>query len=372
MRALHLFANHKWTGPAEPALNLCLTLSQYGVEVVFACSPGLGGTAGAIVEKARDRGIEPLSGFHLSKHRHVVKNFSDRRRLSNLLRNEQFDVVHCHMDNDHRIASSVARSRGVPLVRSSYYGEGLAARGGMKRVLTDTRFLIEPSRSALESDALLHGFNRRRMRVVQGAVDMARFDPARDAPDGRKRLNIPQDSFVIGIVARMQRHRHFEDFWLAMQQLIASDDSIHVIVIGRGTHQEKVGKTPVREAGIEANVHFPGYLSGDEYVGMVKALDVKVFLVPGSDGTCRAVREALALAVPAVVSDRGVLPEIVEHGTTGYVCDGSAKALVQWLGPLSGDRARVRELGQAAHAHAAREFSLDAQARAVLQVYESL
>ena len=372
MRVLHLFANHKWTGPAEPALNLCLTLSHHGVETAFACAPGPGETAGAIVEKARDRGIEPLPGFHLSKHRQLLKNFSDRRRLSNVLRDEHFEVVHCHMNNDHRIASSVARSRGVPLVRSSYYGEGLSAGGGMKRLLSDTDFLIEPSAAALERDVSTFGFDRERMRVVPGAVDTARFDPAREVPDGRRRLNIPQDAFVIGIVARMQRHRHFEDFWEAMRRLIKVDPSIHVIVIGRGTHQEAVGKAPVRAAGIEANVHFPGYLAGDEYVGMVKALDVKVFLVPGSDGTCRAVREALALGKPAVVADRGMLPEIVEHGSTGFVCDGSAESLVEWLGPLSRDRAQVRGLGQAARAHAVREFSLDAQAQAVLKIYQSL
>lgn len=372
MRALHLFANHKWTGPAEPALNLCLTLPKHGVETEFACAPGPGETAGAVAETARDRGIEPVPGFHLSKHRHWLKNFSDQRRMSALLRDEQFDVVHSHMDNDHRIAIAAARALGVPLVRSSYHGEGFSTGGDVKRLLADTRFLIEPSNAALERDVERFSFDRSRMRVVPGAVDTGRFDPTREVPDGRRRLNIPQDAFVIGIVARMQRHRHFEDFWEAVRRLVETDSSIHVIVIGRGTHQEAVGKAPVREAGIEQNVHFSGYLAGDDYVGMVRAFDVKVFLVPGSDGTCRAVREAMALGKPAVVADRGMLAEIVDHGSTGFVCDGSPESLVETLLPLARDRARVRALGQAARAHALQHFSLDAQARAVLEIYGTL
>ncbi len=36
MRVLHLFSNAKWTGPAEPALNLCVALRRAGVEAAAA------------------------------------------------------------------------------------------------------------------------------------------------------------------------------------------------------------------------------------------------------------------------------------------------------------------------------------------------
>ena len=42
MRVLHLFSNAKWTGPAEPALNLCVALRRYGVDADFACAPDAG------------------------------------------------------------------------------------------------------------------------------------------------------------------------------------------------------------------------------------------------------------------------------------------------------------------------------------------
>ena len=37
MRALHLFSNWKWTGPAELAVNICLGLRGAGVDARFAC-----------------------------------------------------------------------------------------------------------------------------------------------------------------------------------------------------------------------------------------------------------------------------------------------------------------------------------------------
>ena len=36
MKILHLFSNWKWTGPADPTLNLCKGLEKRGHDVTFA------------------------------------------------------------------------------------------------------------------------------------------------------------------------------------------------------------------------------------------------------------------------------------------------------------------------------------------------
>ena len=372
MRVLHLFANRKWTGPAEPALNLCVALRAQGVDLDFACGPGPDLAINKIVETARDRGIEPVLDLILEKNNHPFANWIDRRRLPLLLRKGHYGIVHCHLDNDHRIAIGPCRKAGIPIVRTSYQGEGFRKPERHGPFLEATRFLIEPSQLALDHDAAQYGYPRARMRVVPGAVDTGRFDPSREVPDGRLRLGIPADAFVVGIVARMQTHRHYEDLWRAAQRLAAAHPEVHVLVVGRGTYQDQVGAGPVREYGLESHVHFSGYVGGDDYVGMLKAFDVNVFLVPGSDGTCRAVREAMAMARPAVVARRGMLPEIVEDGVSGLVFDGSADGLVGALGAIVSDRARTRAMGTAASEKARREYALDAQARAVREIYDDI
>lgn len=377
MRILHLFSNNKWTGPAEPALSLCATLKKLGVEVAFACAPLGAGRINKVLETAQSNGLELLFGLRLSKHRNPLANFLDRRALRAILERQNYDIVHCHLDNDHRIAASPAFRKPVPLVRSSYYGEGFqanrkASARSYGRLLAQTRFLFEPSQSALDYDAMHYGIRAEWTRVLPGTVDTGRFDPSRQVPGGRERLNIPEDAFVVGIVARMQPHRHFEDLWDAVQKLIAQDTGVHVIVIGRGSNQEQVAKRPVRERGLAANVHFPGYLDGDDYVGMLKAFDVKVFLVPGTDGTCRAVREAMAMAKPIVAANRGMLPELVENGQTGFIFDNSADDLFEKLHRLQKDRAEARRMGQAAREKTLADFTLEGQAQTVLEVYESL
>lgn len=372
MKILHLFSNAKYTGPAEPALNLCLALRRIGVEADLAFPDLPAGTPHTLLETARDRGLEPILRFRLAKHRNPVANLLDRRALKALLKISNYDLIHCHLDNDHRIALGPARSREIPVVRSSYEGLGFQNTRQQARLLVGTARLLEPSRLALEHDHETYGYPRESMQVVPGAVDVERFDPARTVPDGRRWLGIPPDAFVVGIVARMQTHRRYEDFFRAIRLMVDAGHNAHAIVIGRGTHQELVGKQPVQDLGLTERVHFPGYIAGENYVGMLKAFSVKVFLVPGSDGTCRAVREAMAMGKPAVVANRGMLGEIVDDGVDGVIFDGTAKGLYEALSRLKADHRLTAEMGRAARRKAVDRFSLEVQARAVRAAYEEV
>jgi glycosyltransferase involved in cell wall biosynthesis len=370
MRVLHLFSNAKYTGPAEPVLNLCVALRGAGVEADLAIPPLPATRTHTLLETSRERGIEPILRFRLSKHERPIQNWLNARALRAFLAEHPYDLVHCHLDNDHRVGLAAARPRGVPVIRSSYEGLGFHNPRRHAPLLKRTTFLIEPSKRALEHDHETYGFPIESMQVVSGAVDVMRFDPGRPLADARQRLGIPAGAFVVGIVARLQRHRRYEDFFKAIRVMLDADNTIHAIVIGRGTHQRSVGREPVRALGLERHIHFPGYMSGDAYVELLRAIDVKVFLVPGSDGTCRAVREAMAMGKPAVVADRGMLPEIVDDGVCGYVCGEGLVPLAEALSRLRRRRDIAEQMGRAARAKAVREFALEVQARHVMDIYE--
>ena len=369
VKVLHLFSNSKWTGPAEPALNLCAALRREGIETEFACAPGARVESNRVVVEARARGIEPILSMRLPKYRNPLVNPLDVRRLRRLLKGTRYDIVHCHLDNDHRIAVAA----GAPhIVRSSYHGEGFRYPSRQRKLFWGTSFLIEPSQAALEHDLRLYGFPPDRAAVAPGAIDVDRFDPKRSLSNARAELGIPPDAFVVGIVARMQLHRHFEDLWEATHQLAAEFPKLHVVVVGRGTNEEIVGRRPVRQLGLEHVVHFAGFRSGDDFLAALAAFDVKVFLVPGTDGTCRAVREAMAMGKPAIVARRGMLPEIVRDGETGIVFDNSPESLAVAIRTLITNRSRVRTMGTAARRLALAQFSLEAHANTVRNIYEKV
>jgi glycosyltransferase involved in cell wall biosynthesis len=347
-------------------------LRARGVEADFACAPDAGASINKVVETARDRGLEPILSLRLYKHRHPLYSWLDRRALARLLDVCPYDLIHCHLDNDHAIALAPAARRGIPIVRSSYEGLGFKRDRLHAKLLQNAVMLIEPSQRALDHDAEAFALPQDRLCVVPGAIDVNRFDPRRETPDMRQWLRIPRDAFVVGIIARMQTHRHYEDLFHAFKILLETAPEAHLVVVGRGTNQQKVGVDPVRALGLTERVHFPGFIDGENYVGMLRAFDVGVFLVPGSDGTCRATREILAMGKPLIAADRGMLAEIVTHGQDGLVFDGSVEGLAAALQRTHANRAERLQMAHVAREHAVAVYSIEAQSATVAEIYTQL
>jgi len=371
MRVLHLFSNCKWTGPAEPALNLCVTLRNKGLEVDFACAPKAGSGFNKIVAVARENGIEPLNFMRLYKHKNPLWNLLDVRALRYYLAITPYDLIHCHLDNDHEIGLRAAKPFGIPVVRTNHFGTGLPKDFHHRVMAKGSAAIIEPSNLAREQDCEEFLIAPERLFVIPGAVDTLRFSPTPPLPDMRSQLGMPKDAFVLGIVARMQTHRHYEDLFDAFHKFAAVSDNAHLVVVGRGTRQEQVAFTPVRSLGLEKQVHFTGYLEGEHYVAMLNSFDVGLFLTPGTDGTCRAAREIMAMGKTIIVADRGMLREIVSNNEEGIVTDGSATQLYEAMLRLYKQPELREEYAKRAYTTAHTRYTLDFQAECVIAAYEN-
>jgi glycosyltransferase involved in cell wall biosynthesis len=187
-------------------------------------------------------------------------------------------------------------------------------------------------------------------------VDVERFRPDEAAVTARAALGLPEDALVVGIVARVQPHRRFDLLLEAAAHLFEAEPRARLLVIGRGTRRSELAEEPARRLGISDRVVFAGW-RGPDYAAVLRSIDLFTFLVPGSDGTCRALLEAAACGLPAVTSRRGALPEIVRDGETGVLVDETAEALAAaWL-LLLRDPVRRRELGAAARKRAEHVFT---------------
>ena len=172
----------------------------------------------------------------------------------------------------------------------------------------------------------------------------------------RPQYGVPEGAFLFGIIARMQLHRRFEMLWDAVALLKARDLPFHVLAIGRGTNEEIVARQPVQAMGLSDCVTFTGYLRGEPYGSALASLDAQIFLVPGSDPTCRALREGMALGVPSVSTRLGMLPEIVDDGLTGRLFDLDAADMAEVMEALIADREASAALGEAARQKADEVF----------------
>jgi glycosyltransferase involved in cell wall biosynthesis len=213
------------------------------------------------------------------------------------------------------------------------------------------------------------GIPAEKVFFVEGAVDTERFAPRSGLPRLAQDYGIRKEDFVVGVVARMQRHRRFELFFDAIAAVAAEVPSLKVLLVGRGTWMDEVAVKPSARKELAGRVIFTGYRRGEEYADTLRCMTVKAFLVPGSDGSCRAVREALACGVPAVSTRRGMLPEIVKDGENGILVDETAESMAAALVRVAKDEALRKRIAKGARESAKARFTLSAQAARVESIY---
>ncbi|MBL7222640.1 MAG: glycosyltransferase family 4 protein [Candidatus Brocadiae bacterium] len=378
MKLLHLFSNYRWTGPAEPTLNLVGALRATGWDVTFASgrAPALG--RDGVLRAAEDRGIPARSGLRLRKHRRLLANLLDARRLAAWLDAERFDLVHANLHNAHAVAAAArARSATRPLlVRTCFAGEGPQGRAEARLLRHHTDGLVVVSERARQHVIEGCAFPADRVWLVHTAIDLARFDPTRIGAaarfERRVQLGIPRDAFVVGIIARIQSHRRYDVFLQAIDLARRQLPNLRAVIVGRGTNMERIAVDPVKRMGLDGVVLLPGYHRGDDYVATVAAMDAKVYLVPGTDGSCRAVRECMAMGVPVIAARRGMLPELVGDHERGLVIDDTPENLADAILAIAADPKRRRDMGDTARQFALRHFDLACQAEDVGEIYRAL
>ena len=319
-RVLHLFANYKWTGPADPAIRSAARLRELGVDVSFA-EPGFvhpGGEHRVREELQRWR-LPVVTGLELRKHFHVPSLLRDVRELRFLVEEEGFNVLHCHQGADHLIAAlAVRRLAHKPVLVRTVYDPEAPKRGWRERAaFKRTQAVFAPTVRAQEGVRRRFAAPEDRVLLQEPVTEPRR----RDGEDARARLGLATDDLVVGITARVQPHRRFELLWQVVAEVARQVPNVRFVLLGRGNEHDvrTLVTEPVARAGIGAHVVLPGYQKGAAYEEALRALDAFLFLVPGSDGTCRAVCDAMAFAVPVVSTRRGMLPELLAERRRGEV-----------------------------------------------------
>ncbi|MFP4055619.1 MAG: glycosyltransferase family 4 protein [Candidatus Brocadiia bacterium] len=372
MKTLHLFSNWRWTGPAEPAVNLAAALREAGWEVTFACAQQPRGRPNRVLDAARQHGLPTHTDLRLGKHRDPLRNWADARRLGRWLADEHVHVVHTHLPNALRIAAAgLSRAPRRPLlVHTCYDGDAPASSTERRLLAGRADGLVTVSQKARGAAIDRLGLPPDRVWAVHTAVDLERFRPG--IGDRRAEFGIPGEAFVVGIVARVQWHRRYHVFLEAMDRARRELPRLRAIIVGRGTNLEPIALQPIRRMGLHETIVLPGYHTGDDYVRTLATMDAKVYLVPGTDGSCRAAREAMAMGVPVIAARRGVLPELVGEDQRGMVIDDTPEVLCDAILELARQPERRLEMGRRARQFALENFSPARQAEIVGDIYREL
>jgi glycosyltransferase involved in cell wall biosynthesis len=353
---------------------------RLGGDVVFALAGWqFPGAEHRMRAELRAADLPVIAGLELRKHFHLRSHLRDAKELARRLDAGDFDIVHAHQRADHLVAALAARRarRRACVVRTLY--DAHAPRRGWREVLSMrwTDGIVAPTRSCAAEVAARFSL----------AADCVLYQEPPTEPvaavgqDLRAELGLGREDLVVGITARIQPQRRFELLWEVARAVVDRVPRARFVLLGRGNRDDvrRLVREPIERLGLQPFVRLPGYLYAAEYDRALRSLDAFLFLVPGSDGTCRAVREAMAHGLPVVATRRGMLPVLLgadpdggaPHGT-GVVCGDDAAELAVALIDLLEDAPRRRRLGEAARARARAAMDPERAARELLAFYARL
>lgn len=171
------------------------------------------------------------------------------------------------------------------------------------------------SHAALESHVTL-GYSRNRMVVIPNGFDLDKFRPDTDARlSVRDELNLSHNTPLVGLVARFDPQKDHKNFIDAAGIVNANHPSADYILCGADiTPQNELLMSWINHHGLAKHFHLLG--NRDDMPRLISAMDVAVSSSLG-EGFPNVVGEAMACAVPCVVTDVGDSARIV--GDTGRI-----------------------------------------------------
>ena len=206
--------------------------------------------------------------------------------------------------------------------------------------------------------------DRSKSLYIYNGVDTRKFSVKSNSLQGsatRQALGLPEDGLVIGTVGQLRPEKHHRDLLSACAGLIDAGYGIFAILVGEGGERERLEAFAL-ECGIQDKVFFLGELA--DVRPALAVMDIFVLTSTSVETFSNAALEAMAMSRPAVLSNIGGSPEMIEEGVNGFIYPcGDVNGLESALISLIDDPQARQTMGDAARRIVEEKFTFTRMVR---------
>jgi glycosyltransferase involved in cell wall biosynthesis len=356
--SVHIDTARTWRGGQNQVLLTVLALRAMGHRTVLVAHP-----AGEL----RRRAAEGLDVLPIAP-----KNEVDLRaawHLARALRQLRPDVVHAHDPHGVAMAAqALAFARHdirPPLVASRRVDFHIRGNTFSRWKYNQVNCFICAS-EAIRRMVVDDGIPEEKTTTVHEGVDVERVR-AMPVVDVHREFWLPHDAPVVGNIAALVPHKGHAHLIDAAVRVRRDVPDARFLILGEG-ELRPVLERHIKEQALEKHVFLTGFRP--DALSLLKTFDVFV-LSSVTEGLGTSLLDAMACGKAIVATKAGGIPEVVQHGETGFLVpprddDALARAIVKLLRDPS-LRARM---GAAGLDRVRARFTVDRMARATLDVYE--
>ena len=337
LKVMQIIARMNIGGPAIYVTLIEEYLQQRGYDMQLITG-NVDSDEGDMLYYAEEHGVTPTIIPELGRSLNPLLDLVTIWKLYRLIRQMKPDVVHTNTAKAGFVGRVAAWFARVPVVVHTFHGhvfhgyfsplktrlfillEQITAR------MSDTIITITP-RLRDELSNTYHIAPESHFTVQAYGLDLAPFaEKTRNAGDFRRAWQIPLDTPLIGIVARLVPIKNHMLFLDAVAQVHQQIPNAHFAIVGDGEMREQL-ESRVDELGLRDVITFTGWQK--DVATICADLDVLV-ISSNNEGTPFTLIEAMATGCPVVSTNVGGIADLLKNGELGkMVPKGDAVALAE-------------------------------------------
>jgi len=242
----------------------------------------------------------------------AIKGIKD---LYKIIKYNRYDIIHSHLLKANLIGGVSSKIANIPHIASKHNDEHQLRENKLYRLIhkivsdiCDNQIICLSNH--VKNYMIEMGLDKRKINVVYYSFDKNLYF-LKQKFDIYKEFNIPKNSFIFGIIARITEQKGHKYLIPAFKRHLKSyPDSILLVVGGIGYDDKYMleVKQMVKDLDIENKVIFTGKRS-DAYSIMSK---LDVFIMPSLwEGFGMVFLEAGSLSIPIISTNISAIPEVV-------------------------------------------------------------
>src|SRR5580704_9568283 len=357
-------------GSGVVATELGLELAQRGHEIHFI----------SYAPPIRLRGSEPNIHYHeVEVSRYPLFDYPPydlalATRMAEVAQLYDLDLLHVHYAIPHSVSALLARQmlgdgprgRRLPFV-TTLHGTDITLVGLDRSYLPITRYSINQSDGVTAvsnylRDRTLRVFDvRKEIEVIYNSVNCDVYCRPKNFAELRLEY-APKEERLLVHLSNFRPVKRLSDV-IEIFDRVRKQVPSKLMLIGDGPDRS-VAEWLAVQKGIHEDVLFLG--KQDQVQEKLAAADI--MLMPSElESFGLAALEAMACEVVPIVTRVGGVPEVVEHGVSGYMADvGDVATMARFATELLSDSARLKQMGEQARNAARARFC----ASEIIPIYE--
>lgn len=294
--------------------------------------------------------------------------WSSVQMTTSLIKALGIDVIHAHLPNAHLLAGLAGKLAGKPVV-STIHGRQLSTLDLEIHRAASTH--LSPVCQQTYFHALGLGVQAQHLHLIPNGVDTHTFSPAANIKPNhwRQQWGIADHVPLVAFVGRLSPEKGPDVFLrtaLAVKQRVPD---VRFVLVGDGPLKQDLQHT-IQQLELGDAVHLVGLIQ--DMPGVYKELDV-VVSTSRSEAMPLALMEAMASGLPIVATRVGGVPDMVQHGLTGWLCgDGDFDSIATHVTQILMHPTDRQAMSLRARERAIKHFSLDHGVLATMQMLHQL